>query len=193
MNKYSLLTTLIIWCTICFGQSEKVKKTIDSVLQIHEFDKIAEKLILSDTADIGLIFARVAGLSDNKRGMEAIALLDRLLFLRPNDYRLLTLKSMAVYSLNAKEKITYYHELIKRNPFDPLNYFNLGETYATIENYKKALAQYNKAIELSPSDEYYKFERAKCKFNLGRKEDSCKDLEALSLFEAKMFRDKHCK
>jgi len=68
---------------------------------------------------------------------------------------------------------------IRLRPRNFYAYNNLGTAYVGVGNYKDGLSAFDTAIELKPDFYWSRFNRAKARVVVGRKEDAIKDYEYL--------------
>ncbi|MBV9864244.1 MAG: tetratricopeptide repeat protein [Abitibacteriaceae bacterium] len=75
-----------------------------------------------------------------------------------------------------KEAIPYFTDLLKQNTKDATIYDGLGEAYENTGDWNKALASYNKALEIEPKNAFYQLRIALGLINTNRKKEAVKYL-----------------
>ena len=152
---------------VWFGTSKSPKDSLATAI------KLGEKAIALDesNADVrsGLGYHYVMA----KQFDKAIAQTERALTLDPNSsVNLYNCACNLAFSGRPKEAIPIFHEVLRRNPFAPAQYFvALGMAYRMTGQYAEALEQAKKAVERDPKNYFGYLAVAGTSILAGREEE----------------------
>lgn len=136
------------------NSTEAIKKGIalNDSTQYEEALKQFNKVHNGDTNYVSALYEKAYTLHEMKNYKEAIDASKKGIALNKSNlnYFYVLLGNSLDQSEKTKEAITIYNQGIKRFPYSYLLYYNRGVSYIKIKAYKKAIADFQKALEIYP-------------------------------------------
>jgi len=168
---YSSATEMFAWTLLMdgiFGTSKTPEKSIEQAFEL------AQKVLDRGDSDAGAHF--LIGYAYSRKGQfdKAISELEIARDLFPNNAEINAGLGMILNAAGKPEDaINVLKNAIRLNPIPPSWYLeNLGGAYRLTGQYKKAVHEYKKAIQLQPDDMFSHLNLALCYVKLGREEDA---------------------
>jgi len=168
---YSSATEMFAWTLLMdgiFGTSKTPEQSIDQAFEL------AQKVLDRGDSDAGAHF--LIGYAYSRKGQfdKAISELEIARGLFPNNAEINAGLGMILNAAGKPEDaINVLKNAIRLSPIPPNWYLeNLGGAYRLTGQYKKAVHEYKKAIQLQPDDMFSHLNLALCYVKLGREEEA---------------------
>jgi adenylate cyclase len=168
---YSSATEMFAWTLLMdgiFGTSKTPEKSIEQAFEL------AQKVLDRGDSDAGAHF--LIGYAYSRKGQfdKAISELEIARDLFPNNAEINAGLGMILNAAGKPEDaINVLKNAMRLSPIPPSWYLeNLGGAYRLTGQYKKAVHEYKKAIQLQPDDMFSHLNLALCYVKLGREEDA---------------------
>ena len=168
---YSSATEMFAWTLLMdgiFGTSKTPEKSVEQALEL------AQKVLDRGDSDAGAHF--LIGYAYSRKGQfdKAISELEIARDLFPNNAEINAGLGMILNAAGKPEDaINVLKNAMRLSPIPPSWYLeNLGGAYRLTGQYKKAVHEYKKAIQLQPDDMFSHLNLALCYVKLGREEDA---------------------
>jgi adenylate cyclase len=168
---YSSATEMFAWTLLMdgiFGTSKTPEKSIEQAFEL------AQKVLDRGDSDAGAHF--LIGYAYSRKGQfdKAISELEIARGLFPNNAEINAGLGMILNAAGKPEDaINVLKNAMRLSPIPPGWYLeNLGGAYRLTGQYKKAVHEYKKAIQLQPDDMFSHLNLALCYVKLGREEDA---------------------
>jgi adenylate cyclase len=168
---YSSATEMFAWTLLMdgiFGTSKTPEKSIEQAFEL------AQKVLDRGDSDAGAHF--LIGYAYSRKGQfdKAISELEIARDLFPNNAEINAGLGMILNAAGKPEDaINVLKNAMRLSPIPPSWYLeNLGGAYRLTGQYKKAVHEYKKAIQLQPDDMFSHLNLALCYVKLGREDDA---------------------
>ena len=168
---YSSATEMFAWTLLMdgiFGTSKTPEKSIEQAFEL------AQKVLDRGDSDAGAHF--LIGYAYSRKGQfdKAISELEIARDIFPNNAEINAGLGMILNAAGKPEDaINVLKNAMRLSPIPPSWYLeNLGGAYRLTGQYKKAVHEYKKAIQLQPDDMFSHLNLALCYVKLGREEDA---------------------
>jgi tetratricopeptide (TPR) repeat protein len=130
----------------------------------------------SDPDDLEALFHRADKCFTLAWYLEALADLNRLNLLLPNEYAILATRGSTYQKMSRyKDALEDFNRSLQLNPDDPVTLANRGATYQKMGRYEDALEDFNRSLELDPDNLGALKDRGIMYGSVGRYEDALED------------------